>query len=439
MNLRKLLCSIGLTVLMLLSFAANAQDKVITGTVTDTTGTGIPGVSVSVKGQPSIGTTTLENGSFTLTVPASATTLVITSVGYGYQEINISGNTINVTLVPTAGNLNEIVVIGYGTTRKKDLTGSVVNVTSKDFVKGPITTPEGLIAGKVAGVQITPNSGQPGSGSRIRIRGGTSLNASNDPLIVVDGVPLDNGGISGASSPLSMINPNDIESMTVLKDASAAAIYGNRAANGVILITTKKGTSGALRVNFSSLNSVSTNTGTLEVLNAEQFRTLVNARGTNAEKALLGTATTTWQDEIYRSAFSTDNNISLSGGVSKLPYRLNLGFLNQDGILKRSNLQRTSIGLNLSPKFFDNHLSVNANARYAYSKNFFANQGAIYSATAFDPTKPIMSGKPEFGGYWEWLTGTQINTLAPRNPVGLLNQREDKSNVNRFIGNLAWD
>ncbi len=439
MNLRKLLCTIGLPVLMFLSFSAAAQDKVVTGTVTDSTGAGISGVSVSVKGQPNIGTTTTETGSFSLSVPSNATTLVFSSVGYGYQEAAITGTSISVTMQTTAGNLNEIVVIGYGTTRKKDLTGSVVNVTSKDFVKGPITTPEQLIAGKVAGVQITPNSGMPGSGSRIRIRGGTSLNASNDPLIVVDGVPLDNGGISGAASPLSMINPNDIESMTVLKDASAAAIYGNRAANGVILITTKKGSSGTLRVNFSTLNSVSRQTGTLDVLGAEEFRSLVNSRGNATEIGLLGTANTNWQDQIYRSAFSTDNNISLSGGLSRIPYRINLGYLNQDGILKGSNLQRTSVGLNLSPKLFDNHLSVNANARYAHSKNQFADQGAIYAAFAFDPTQPIMSGKPEFGGYYEWLNGTQINNLSPRNPLGLLNQRDDRSNANRFIGNLALD
>ena len=439
MNLRTLLCSIGLPVLLLLSSVGFSQDRVVSGKVTDSTGNGVAGVSVSVKGQPSIGTTTAENGNYSLSVPSNATTLVFSSVGYGYQEIGISGNTVNALMVATAGNLNEIVVIGYGTSRKKDLTGSVVSVSSKDFVKGPITTPEQLIAGKVAGVQITPNSGQPGSGSRIRIRGGTSLNASNDPLIVVDGVPLDNSSISGASSPLSMINPNDIESMTVLKDASAAAIYGNRAANGVILITTKKGTAGSFKVNFSTLNSVSVKRGTLDVLSADEFRTLINTRGSANEIALLGTDNTDWQDQIYRAAFSTDNNISLSGGISRLPYRFNLGYLDQDGILKRSNLKRTSIGLNLSPKLFDNHLSINANARYANSKNFFADQGAIYSAFAFDPTKPITSGKNEFGGYWEWLNGTQINTLGPRNPIGLLNQREDKSDVSRFIGNLALD
>lgn len=440
MNLRKLIYSIGLPVFLLFSLAGFAQDKVITGRVTDSAGRGIAGVSVSVKGQPSRGTTTAENGSYSLSVPASATALVFSSVGYGYREVNISGLTsADVTMQATSADLNAVVVIGYGTARKKDLTGSVTSIGVKDFVKGPITTPEQLISGKVAGVQITSNDGAPGSGSRIRIRGGTSLNASNDPLIVVDGVPLDNGGISGVASPLSMINPNDIESMTVLKDASAAAIYGNRAANGVILITTKKGSSGKFKVNFNTLNSVSVKTGTVDVLSAEEFRTLVNARGSASDKALLGSANTNWQEEIYRSAFSTDNNISLSGGIAKLPYRLNLGYLNQDGILKRSNLQRYSAGMNLSPKLFENHLSINANGRFSYSKNFFANQGAIGAAVYYDPTKPIYSGKSLYGGYYEWLNSNAINTLAPKNPLGLLYQRDDKSDVNRFIGNVQFD
>lgn len=427
--------------LLLLAQTGFSQDRVIAGKVTDSKdGSVLQGVTVAAKGTR-IATQTGADGSFRISVAASVSTLVFTSVGYAAQEISITGKTsVDVSLVITNALINEVVVTGYGTSRRKDLTGSIATISSKDFVKGPITTPEQLIAGKVAGVQITPNNGMPGSGSRIRIRGGTSLQASNDPLIVVDGVPLDNNGISGASNPLAMINPNDIESINILKDASAAAIYGNRAANGVILITTKKGSTGKLEVNFSTLNSVSVITDKVEVLSAGEFRNLVTQKGNASEIAMLGTANTDWQDEIYRTAFSTDNNISLRGGIAKVPYRFSLGYLNQDGILKTSNLQRTSLGLNLSPRLFDNHLSVNANAKFSSSKNIFANQGAISAAVYFDPTKPIYSGKTEYGGYYEWLSsGTTLNGLSQKNPVGLLNQREDKSDVTRFIGNVQLD
>lgn len=418
-----------------------AQDRVINGKVTDSrSGTPVIGASVTPKNSTA-GTTTGADGSFTLRVATQVNTIVVSFIGYADQDVDISGTTTpTISLVESALNLNEVVVIGYGTARKKDLTGSVATVTAKDFQKGLITTPEQLIAGKVAGVQITGNSGQPGVGSRIRIRGGTSLNASNDPLIVIDGVPVDNGRILGAPNPLSLINPNDIESQVILKDASAAAIYGSRAANGVILITTKKGTGGKLRATFNSLNSISVRRNEIDVLSGDQLRTLVNERGTANEIDDLGTANTNWQDEIYRSAFSTDNNISLSGGIKKLPYRLSIGYLHQDGILKRSNLKRTSFGLNLSPKFLDDHLSVNANVKYAMSKNFFANQGAIGSAVDFDPTKPVHSGKNEFSGYYEWLSGPgTLNNLAPKNPLGLLYDREDRSDASRFIGNLQLD
>ncbi|MGZ3939125.1 MAG: TonB-dependent receptor plug domain-containing protein, partial [Flavisolibacter sp.] len=233
----KLLYSIGVPVLLLLSFAGFAQDKVITGRVTDSIGNGVANVSVTVKEAPSRGTTTAADGRYSISVPANATRLVFSSVGYAYREAPINGNSVNVRLTGTTSDLNTVVVIGYGTARKKDLTGSIATVNAKDFQKGVITTPDQLIAGKVAGVSITPNDGAPGSGSTIRIRGGSSLNASNDPLIVIDGMPLSNGGISGIANPLAMINPNDIASFTVLKDASATAIYGSRASNGVIIIT----------------------------------------------------------------------------------------------------------------------------------------------------------------------------------------------------------
>ena len=245
---------LSISLLLFLSIQALAQDRVVTGKVMDIKdGSPVAGATVAVKGT-NIGTATSTDGTFKLTVPPSAKTLVITTVGFVEREVAINGTNIEISLTSSSAALNEVVVIGYGTSRKKDLTGAVASVGAKDFVRGPITSPEQLIAGKVAGVQITPGSGIPGGGSTIRIRGGTSLSASNDPLIVIDGVPVDNGGISGAPNPLSLINPNDVESFTILKDASAAAIYGSRAANGVIMITTKKGTAGKLKVSFSTLN-----------------------------------------------------------------------------------------------------------------------------------------------------------------------------------------
>ena len=442
MNLRKLLYSIGVPVLLLFSLAGFAQDKVITGKVTDSTGKGIPGVSVSVKGQPSRGTTTIENGNYSLSVPANATTLVFSSVGYGYREVNISGATANITLATTSGSLNEVVVIGYGTTRKKDLTGSVTAITSKDFNKGAITTPEQLIAGKVAGVQITSNGGAPGSGSTIRIRGGASLNASNNPLIVIDGVPVDNGGISGAANPLSLINPNDIESFNILKDASATAIYGSRASNGVIIITTKKGKSGKAKFNFTSQNSLSTLPKEADVLSPSEFRAYVNAHGTPAQIALMGKSSTNWQDEIYDNAFSTDNNISVAGSYKKLPYRVSFGYLNQDGILRTGNLNRKSASVTLNPLLFNNHLKIDLNLKGSINNTRFADEGAIGNAVRFDPTQPVTTNSPRFGGYFEWLdpnSTTGLRKLSPLNPVGLLEQRQDKSEVKRSIGNIQFD
>ena len=441
MSLQKLIRATSLCMLVLVVVNSHAQNKVVTGKVTDSKdGAAVQGVTVTAKGTRT-GTQTNADGSFSISVASAVKALVFSSVGFATQEVSIEGKTsLNISLVVTNASLNEVVVTGYGTSKRKDLTGSIATITSKDFVKGPITTPEQLIAGKVAGVQITPNNGMPGSGSRIRIRAGTSLRASNDPLIVIDGVPIDNNSISGASNPLALINPNDIESMNILKDASAAAIYGNRAANGVILITTKKGTAGKVKVSFSTLNSLSRITDKVDVLSTAEFKALVTEKGNASEIAMLGNSSTDWQDQIYRTAFSTDNNIALSGGLSKIPYRFSVGYLNQDGILKRSNLKRTSLGLNLSPKFFTDHLAVNLNAKYANSKNFFANQAAISAAVYFDPTKPIRSGKTEYGGYYEWLSsGTTLNGLSQKNPVGLLNQREDKSNVNRFIGNVQLD
>lgn len=431
---------------LVLPLGLMAQNATLTGTVTDELSEPLIGATVFLEGT-SIGTVTDLDGNYRVeNITPGTYEVAISFVGYKKAVNTMSfaageTKTFSLQLEEDATILEEAVVIGYGTTQTKDLTGSVVAVDTKDFQKGNFATPEQLVVGKVAGVQITSNSGQPGAGSRIRIRGGSSLNASNDPLIVIDGVPVDNGGIAGASNPLALINPDDIESFTVLKDASAAAIYGSRAANGVIIITTKKGVgSSKLNVNFSTNNSISQVTGYVDVLSADQFRDTVNAHGSATQIGLLGEENTEWQKEIYQIGFASDNNLSLSGGVANLPYRLGLEYNHTEGILKTSQLDRTGLTLNLSPNLVNNHLKVDMNAKYFNVQNVFANQGAIGSAVTFDPTQPVLSGSEALGGYFEWVSGNGApNALAPRNPVGLLNQRQDESSVNRFIGNVLLD
>ncbi len=419
-----------------------AQQATIIGVVkTAPDNLGMPGVSVRLKGTATA-TSTDGNGNFTLKIPSNGI-LVFTSVGYKVQEVPVSKSTsLTITLIEDASTLNDVVVVGYGTTRKQDLTGSVAVVGVKDFQKGSITTPEQMLSGKVSGVAITSNSGQPGAGSTIRIRGGSSLNASNDPLFVIDGVPLENGGVSGASNPLSFINPNDIESFTVLKDASAAAIYGARASNGVIIITTKKGLSNELKVSFNSVNSISKIVKQLEVLSADEIRSIVNSKGTAAQKAQLGSFNTNWQDLIYQDGFSTDNNLSISGGIKKLPYRISVGYQNQTGLLRTDQLEKTSAALVLNPRFFDNHLKVDLNLKGSMQKTRFANTAAIGGAVSFDPTQATYTNRSAYNGYWEWLDPTSptgLVNLAGRNPVGLLEQREDRAKPMRSIGNLQLD
>ena len=342
---------------------------------------------------------------------------------------------------PQTMTLDDVVVIGYGTSRKGDLTGAVANVSSKDFNEGMISSPEQLINGKIAGVQIMSNSGTPTAGSTIRIRGGASLNASNDPLIVLDGVPLEIGGISGNNSNfLSLINPNDIESMTVLKDASSTAIYGSRASNGVIIITTKKGADSKLKISFNTTNSLQVRTQTADMLSRGEFINIVNSNGTDAQKALLGMANTDWNDEIYNVAFGTDNNLSFSGKLKNIPYRVSLGYYNQDGILRTDNAERITGNISVSPGFFNNYLKFNVNIKGSLNKNRFANGGAIWAASTYNPTLPVHSGNDAFGGYTEAIdnTGTPV-TRGVRNPLGLLRQYKSTSDIKRIIGNADVD
>lgn len=336
--------------------------------------------------------------------------------------------------------LNEAVVIGYGTARTKDITGSAAIIKSEDFNKGSVTTPEQLLMGKVPGVKINSNNGAPGSGSTIRIRGGTSINASNDPLIVIDGVPLDNGGIAGAANPLSLINPNDIETFVVLKDASATAIYGSRGANGVILITTKKGSGDKINVNFTTNNSLSSIVKYANFLNADDYREVVNDFGTQNQIDNLGDSSTNWQEQIYRTAYINENNVSISGGIAGVPFRFSAGNKHEEGLLKRHQLDRYATSLNISPKFLNDHIELELNSRYVHTDNFFTDQGAMWAANNFDPTRPILSGDTAYGGYYETVFNVGANAgkpnrLAVRNPLGLINSKNDVSDVNRFIGN----
>ena len=441
---RKLLNKLVLhSLFLLLSTTLFAQTKTITGTVTDATGAGAINVTVAIKGQ-NIATTTNESGQYSMTVPQTTSTLVFSSVGYSTREVDLNGQTtVDVVLQTSAGDLNEVVVVAYGTRKRGDLTGSVTSVSAKDFQKGFIPSPEQLLQGKVAGLQITSGGGSAGGGSKIRIRGGASLNASNDPLIVIDGVPVEGNGISGSGNLLSTINPNDIESVSVLKDASATALYGSRASNGVIIVTTKKGSKGKVRFNFNTQLSVSEVAKQVKVLTADQVRDIITKdateTGSNTYKNLLGTANTNWQDEIYQTALGFDNNLSASGAIGNLPFRASVGFLNQQGVLLKNKFDRLSASLNLSPKFFDEHLAVNINAKASQINNNFSDQGAVGSAIAFDPTKPVYA-ENKFGGYYEWLQqdGNPID-LATRNPVGLINLRDNRSVVNRFIGNVQLD
>ncbi|HAH55134.1 MAG TPA: SusC/RagA family protein [Flavobacterium sp.] len=415
-----------------------AQKVTVKGTVVDqATNASIPGVTITLKNS-TISTISDFDGNYQI----SANMGDIASfsfLGYATVEKKITGNVLNVTLQEETKTLTEVVIIGYGSTKKKDLTGSITQVSSKDFHKAPVTNVEGLIANKVAGVQITPRSGKPGAGSSIIIRGGSSLNASNDPLYVVDGVPLE--GWNGGAGMLSQLNPNDIESFTVLKDASASAIYGSRASNGVIIITTKKGSLKETQVDFSSSTRVTSIMEKAPVLSADQYRSLVGTLTTNGTppKTPPGTANTKWQDEIYQVALATENNLSMSGAIKSLPYRVSVGYLNQDGILRTGNYERFTALLNLSPKFFDNHLKVNLNLKGSFEDEHIANEGALWNARAFDPTQPVHVEDQTYGGYFQYTQFASNPSLAIINPVSMLEQVKSRNENIRSVGNLQLD
>jgi len=418
-----------------------AQTRTIKGEVTDAqNGEALIGATVMVEGEKG-GTVTDFDGNFSLQVSSSAKKIKVSYIGYIDKILSISDN-MKVKLESDSKALADVVVIGYGTARKSDLTGSVATVKSKDFNKGLVSSPEQLINGKVSGVQIMSNSGSASAGSTIRVRGGASLNASNDPLIVLDGVPLEQGGISGNSSNfLSMINPSDIESMTVLKDASSTAIYGSRASNGVIIITTKKGQQGAVKVNFNTTNSLQTRAQMVDMLSRDEFVNVINQFGTDNQKSLLGTANTDWNDEVYRTAFGTDNNLSVSGSIDKwLPFRVSVGYYNQSGLVRKDNVERWTGNVVLTPSFFQDHLKLTINAKGTLNNNSFNNGGAVWAAATFNPTIPVYSGNDKYGGYNEALDadGVPVNA-GVRNPRGLVDQYDSKSKVSRFIGSMDVD
>ena len=418
-----------------------AQTRTIKGVVTDAqNGEALIGATIMVEGDKS-GTVTDFDGNFSLQVPSSAKKVKISYIGYIDQVVAISDN-MKVNLESDSKALADVVVIGYGTARKSDLTGSVATVKAKDFNKGLVSSPEQLINGKVSGVQIMSNSGSASAGSTIRVRGGASLNASNDPLIVLDGVPLEQGGISGNSSNfLSMINPSDIESMTVLKDASSTAIYGSRASNGVIIITTKKGQQGGLKVNFNTTNSMQTRAQMVDMLSHDDFVNVINQYGTDNQKSLLGNANTDWNDEVYRTAFGTDNNLSVSGSIDKwLPFRVSVGYYNQSGLVRKDNVERWTGNVVFTPSFFQDHLKLTINAKGTLNNNSFNNGGAVWAAATFNPTIPVYSGNNSYGGFNEALDadGYPVNA-GVRNPRGLVDLYDSKSKVSRFIGSMDVD
>ncbi len=423
------------------SLSMSAQ---VTGTVLDaSTAEPIIGANVIEKGTTN-GTITDFDGNFVLMAQEGAL-LEISYMGYKTVEVKAT-NGMQIQLGEDTELLDEVVVVGYGVVKKNDATGSVTAIKPDAMNKGLTTNAQDMLAGKVAGVVVTSNDGTPGGGATIRVRGGSSLSASNDPLIVIDGLAMDNEGIPGAANPLSMVNPNDIETFTVLKDASATAIYGSRASNGVIIITTKKGAAGQkLKVSYDGNVSAGVLTNMVDVMTGDEYREFLGASD-------LGAANTDWQKEIYRTAISTDHTISIMGGTKNMPYRAAIGYTNQNGVIKTSNMQRVTASLNLSPTFLDKHLSFNFNAKGMYIYNRYADGGAVGSAIAFDPTREVMpadGGLKEFGGYYQTpKSGDDLNdpswtvlsnTNTPQNPVALLDNKDDRANSGAFVGNLEVD
>ncbi len=464
MNGRQFLKEALLTLMCMMgALSVWAQQIAVKGVVRDAADNSpIPGVSVVVK-NTTRGTITDFNGNFSVNAN-EGDVLVFSFIGYTNQELAAAAN-MQVSLVSDAQELDDVVVIGYGTTKKNDMTGSVTAIKPDEMNKGMITNAQDMISGKIAGVNVTSDGGTPGGGSTIRIRGGSSLNASNDPLIVIDGLAMDQSGVKGLANPLSMVNPADIETFTVLKDASATAIYGSRGSNGVIIITTKKGKAngGRPQISYNGNVSVSMIQNQLDLLDGDEYRAKIeelygeggmyyNEKTYAAIKANLGDANTDWQDEIFRVALSTDHNLTISGGVKDVPYRVGFGYTKQNGILDTSNFERYTVSLNVNPTFLDKHLSFNLAAKGMLAKSRFADTGAISAAYRMDPTQPVKTDDEKyknFGGFFQWTVNGEslsdpnwaynTNRNAPGNPVSYLEDKEDKATSKSFIGTLEGD
>ncbi len=437
---------------LFLSVGAFAQIDV-RGHVKDAQGEPIIGATVRVASTQTA-TVTDFDGNFTLKANQGAD-INISYVGYQTQTVKAAPS-VEVTLQEDATVLENVVVIGYGVARKNDLTGSVTAIKPDEKNHGLITSAQDMMQGKIAGVNVTTSSGQPGTGATIRIRGGSSFNDSgNDPLIVIDGLAMDNQGVKGLSNPLSMVNPNDIESFTVLKDASATAIYGSRGSNGVIIITTKKGRRNQkAQVSYNGNVSASIIKKYTDVLSGDGLRKAVKDLygESDARYAMLGTANTDWQKEIYRTAISTDHNVTVAGGLANMPYRVSVGYTNQNGILKTSNYQRGTVSANLNPSFLNDHLKFNINGKFMYAHNRYANTGAIGNAVGFDPTQSVRSTDDRFknfNGYWQWTQAADglydatwpysKVALAGSNPVSQIESNKDRANSYDYQGNIEVD
>ena len=413
----------------------------INGIVTDEISSSpIAGVNVLVK-DSNTGTATDFDGNYSINLK-KGDILSFSYVGYKTQQVTLGDQTsINIVLIEDTSSLDEIVVIGYGSVKKEDLTGAADLVTSEDFNQGPVLSPQQLIAGKIAGVSVTSSSGSPGDGQSIRIRGLGSLSLTNSPLIVLDGLPLNDGGVGGSRNPLNMVSPNDIESMVILKDASATAIYGSRGANGVILITTKKGRDSGFKYNYSSSLTTYSAENHVDVLTASEFTELITSGGNIDAIAALGSSNTNWQDQIYNRATGTENSLSVVGNAYGIPMRASVSLGDHEGILMGDNFKRTNASLSLRPNLLNDKLKIELNTRLMNTENRFANRGAIGSALSFDPTKPVFNGS-QYGGYFSWIdsaTGNQAAIGAPTNPLALLNMIDDVSEVDRIVSNLKLD
>jgi len=427
------------------ALSSYAQQMAVKGHVKDTTGEPVIGANVIIKGTTT-GTITDFDGNFTLNAAKDAI-LSISFVGYKPAEVKAAPS-VTVTLQDDSQLLNDVVVIGYGSVKKSDLSGSVVAIKAEDMNRGAVTSPQELIQGKVPGLFVAPGDGSPGASATIRIRGGASLNASNDPLIVIDGIPTSNDAAPGTPNALATINPNDIETFTVLKDASATAIYGSRASNGVIIITTKKGSQGKMKISYSGSFTAKDAYKRVPTLNAGQFRevTLNQYEGTTQKDAVsqiinkYPDQSTDWQDAIYQTGLSTDQNIAISGKTGILPYRVSIGYNNERGTLKTSSYERYTAAINLNPKFFKEHLSVDINVKGTINKNHFADSGAVGAAAFFDPTKPMYTENGNYHGYWNWseIPGA-VQSVATYNPLSLLYDRDNHGKTNRSLGNIQLD